>query len=275
MKSLVLWLPPARTLRLYLVGSEVLLILMELWHAGMEILTACFLIYLSRGAPAECNHMQVPTSMFWQAFAMLCNATSTAVLIYPTHTMMAAAVHVAMVCHYRALGKNDLAREEQANYVNKEKKSLVVAIIGTVMMSFSEIIQWISWIHGMRHSFGATLECGGPIWFQTWALKPAPVLFLFPAIGLFIWFLRHSRKFLYQQIFLSESKSPGSPEIGHWEGASPAAAITTTEPDIELGPGRPNIELELEPHQANLHLQHVEQKASNQETRQSQSRVLL
>lgn len=145
--------------------------------------------------------------MFLQAIAMLCNATSTAVLIYPTHTMMAAAIHVAMVCHYRALGENDLARNEQANYVNKEKKSLVVAIIGTVMISSSEIIQWIAWIHGMKHSFGATLECGGPIWFQTWALKPPPVLFLFPAIALLLWFVRHARKFLYQQLFLSESKA--------------------------------------------------------------------
>jgi len=203
-KSLVVWLPPQKTLKMYLVGTEVFLILLELWHASMEILTACFLIYLSRGAPAECNHMQVPNAMFLQAIGMLCNALSTAVLIYPTHTMMAAAINVAMVCHYRALGEYDLAKSEQDNYVNKEKKSLVVAIIGTIMISCSEIIQWFAWIHGMRHSFGATLQCGGPIWFQTWALKPPPVLFLFPAIAAILWFFRHVRKFLHQQLFLSK-----------------------------------------------------------------------
>jgi len=206
-KSLVVWLPPQKTLKLYLVGTEVFLILLELWHASMEILTACFLIHLSRGAPAECNHMQVPNAMFLQAIAMLCNALSTAVLIYPTHTMMAAAIHVAMVCHYRALDEIVLARDEQANYVNKEKKALIVAIIGTGMISCSELIQWIAWIHGMKHSFGADVHCGAPIWFQTWALKPPPVLFLFPAVGLILWFCRHIRKFLYQELFFSEKKA--------------------------------------------------------------------
>jgi hypothetical protein len=165
-------MPTARTLQTVLYCAEAIHLTWEAWSSGTRIVWAIWYIYMANNTLETCNSPELPLCLRRMAACMLVTSVAGIVMILPEGRLIEAIGHCAQVARYRALERPDLADLEAKKCVEKVVAAARLAAVGAMSYFTAEFVHYIFWFIGWMYSFEAGPECGGPMYFAWFNMRP-------------------------------------------------------------------------------------------------------